>query len=196
LLSSDRELQYQQEFSAAQKVELFMHLFQGRTDIFAQHWKNLKGRSGYSVACENEWAPKLCHKPKTKCMECANQRFNQFNKHVIYQHLTGKKVVGLYPLLQDNTCQLLAIDFDKSDWKEAISAVIRVCSDLKIPHVVEISRSGQGAHLWVFMSEPFPAKDARLLGFAILDKAMELYPDLSTAVKKLFSWCRAQFAIT
>lgn len=112
-------------------------------------------------------------------MECSNQRFKQLNKHVIYQHLTGKKVVGLYPLLENNTCQLLAIDFDKCDWKEAISAVIKACYELKVPHLVEISRSGQGSYLWAFISEALPAKDVRLLGFAILDKAMELYPDLS-----------------
>ena len=162
-----------------QKVKLFMSLFKGRTDIFAQHWQNTKGRSGYSVACENEWASRLCNKPKIKCMDCSNQRFKPVNEHIIYQHLTGKKVIGLYPLLQDNTCQFLAIDFDKSDWKEAVSASIKACHAIEVPYAVEISRPCQGAHLWVFMSEPVPAKDARQLGFAILDKAMELYPHLS-----------------
>lgn len=179
LLIAGQSPQYKDGFSADQKIKLFMCLFRGRTDIFAQHWKNAKGRSGYSVACDNEWKPKLCNKPKVKCMECTNQRFKEINEHIIYQHLTGKKIIGLYPLLQDNTCQLLAVDFDKNDWKDAISAVIKACDALKIPRAVEISRSGQGAHLWVFMSEPLPAKDARLLGFAILDKAMDLYPNLS-----------------
>ena len=74
---------------------------------------------------------------------------------------------------------MLAIDFDKSDWKEAIAATIQACQQLDIPHAVEISRSGQGAHLWVFLSEPIPAKAVRQLGFIILNKSMELYPDLS-----------------
>jgi len=81
--------------------------------------------------------------------------------------------------LEDNKCHLLAIDFDKSDWKEATAATIQACQQLEIPHAIEISRSGQGAHLWVFLSEPIPAKAVRQLGFVILDKSMELYPDLS-----------------
>jgi len=168
----------QQEFSNEQKIKLFMRLFKGRSDIFAQHWQNAKGRSDYSIACENEWVPKLCNKPKIKCMDCSNQRFKNLDKQVIYQHLTGKKVVGLYPLLEDNSCHLLAIDFDKSDWKEATPVTIQACQQLDIPHAVEISRSGQGTHLWVFLSEPIPAKVVRQLGFVILDKSMELYPDL------------------
>ena len=117
----------QREFSNEQKIKLFMRLFKGRSDSFAQHWKKAKGRSGYSIACENEWVPKLCNKPKIKCMDCSNQRFKNLDEQVIYQHLTGKKVVGLYPLLEDNTCHLLAINFDKNDWKEATSATIQAC---------------------------------------------------------------------
>ncbi len=156
-----------------------MTLFRGRTDVFAHHWQNSKGRSGYSVACENEWVPKLCHKPKVKCMDCANQQFKPITEQAIYQHLSGKKIVGLYPLLHDNTCQLLAIDFDKNDWREAVVAAAKASLELYIPYAIEVSRSGQGAHLWVFFNEATPAKDARLLGFSILDKAMECYPNLS-----------------
>lgn len=139
--------QHAKTLSADQKVKLFMSLFKGRTDIFSNRWKNSKGRSGYSVACENEWVPKLCHKPKVKCMDCANQRFKPINEHIIYQHLAGKTIVGLYPLLQDNSCHLFAVDFDKSDWKEATTAAAKSCLELNIPYVVEISQSGQGAHL-------------------------------------------------
>ena len=87
----------QQEFSNEQKIKLFMRLFKGRANSFAQHWQNGIGKSGYSIACENEWVPKLCNKPKIKCMDCSNQRFKNLDKQVIYQHLTSKKVVGLYP---------------------------------------------------------------------------------------------------
>jgi hypothetical protein len=95
-------------------------------------------------------------------MDCTNQRFKPINKQIIYQHLAGKRIVGLYPLLQDNNCHLLAVDFDKNDWKEAVIAAAKSCLELNIPHLVEISQSGQGAHLWVFFSESVPAKDARL----------------------------------
>lgn len=165
--------------STNEKVQLFKRLFRGRVDIFANRWQSNKGRSGYSVACNNEWVPEICNKPKVKCMDCAHQNFKVLDKKAIYAHLSGKQVVGLYPLLQDNTCYLIAIDFDKTDWQESASAVAEVCRQFNVPHALEISRSGNGAHLWIFFSEPITAKEARLLGFALLDKAMESYPDLS-----------------
>ena len=176
---SNDATQHSEVLSTDQKVRLFMSLFKGRTDVFANRWKNTQGRIGYSVACDNEWVPNICHKPKVKCMDCANQRFKPINEQVIYQHLAGKKIVGVYPLLKDNNCHFFTVDFDKNDWKEAVIAASKSCLELNIPYQIEISQSGQGAHLWVFFSESVPAKDARLLGFSILDKAMESYPNLS-----------------
>ncbi len=165
--------------SVNQKITIFNQLFKGRSDVFANRWQNTKGLSGYSVACHNEWVPNICKKPKVKCMNCSHQKFKNLDDKQTYEHLTGKQVIGLYPLLSDSTCYLLAIDFDKTDWQEAVGAVAKVCYGLKVPHAIEISRSGNGAHLWVFFSEAVSAKDARLLGFNLLDKAMENYPDLS-----------------
>jgi superfamily II DNA or RNA helicase len=165
--------------SAEQKVQLFRDLFRGRTDVFAVRWQNSQGRHGYSVACHNEWVPGLCNKPKIKCGDCGNKHFKALDEQAIYDHLAGKKVVGLYPLLPGNRCHLLAADFDKAGWQDAVKAMSRVCQEASIPHAVEISRSGNGAHLWIFFSEPVPAEDARRLGFALLDKAMEVHPGLS-----------------
>ncbi len=176
---SNGAAQHSEVLSTDQKVRLFMSLFKGRTDVFANRWKNTQGRSGYSVACDNEWVPNICNKPKVKCMDCTNQRFTPINEQVIYQHLAGKKIIGIYPLLKDNNCHFFAVDFDKNDWKEAVIAASKSCLELNIPYLIEISQSGQGAHLWVFFSDSVPAKDARLLGFSILDKAMESYPNLS-----------------
>jgi len=166
-------------FSPEQKVSLFQSLFRGRTDIFATRWQNSKGRSGYSVACNNEWVKGVCNKPKIKCNECPSREYKTLNNPIIYDHLAGKQIVGLYPLLPDNTCYLLAADFDKKGWQGAIKALAQVCLQFNISHAVEISRSGNGAHLWIFFSEPVPARDARLLGFGLLDKAMERHPELS-----------------
>ena len=96
-----------------------------------------------------------------------------------YDHLAGKYTLGLYPLLEDNRCWLLAADFDKSDWKEAVTAFRRACAVLNVPFSVERSRSGNGAHIWVFFESPVLAKDARQLGFILLDKAMEFHAGLS-----------------
>ena len=165
--------------STEQKITIFKKLFSGRTDIFAQRWQNSRGRSGYSVACHNEWKTGLCNKPKIKCTDCSNKKFKALDTQVNYDHLTGKQIIGLYPLLTQNTCYLLAADFDKKDWQAAINAIRLACKQFDIPHAVEISRSGNGAHLWIFFSEPIPAKDARQLGFGLLDKAMEIHPNLS-----------------
>ena len=165
--------------SVNQKIELFKKLFNGRQDVFATRWENATGRSGYSVACNNEWVQGICNKPRIKCGECPNREYKALNNQVIYDHLAGKHIVGVYPLLTDNACHFLAADFDKEDWQGAVGAMTQACQQLNIPHAVEISRSGNGAHLWIFFSGPVLARDARLLGFGLLDKAMEIHPDLS-----------------
>lgn len=162
-----------------QKVALFKQLFKGRTDVFATRWQNSKGRSGYSVACHNEWVPGICKKPDIKCSECPNRQHKALDDQAIYDHLAGKHIVGLYPLLPDNTCHLLAADFDKDGWQDAVKAMSEACRQYNIPHLVEISRSGNGAHLWVFFTDAVSSRDARLLGFGLLDKAMEIHPNLS-----------------
>ncbi|MGB0281736.1 MAG: TOTE conflict system archaeo-eukaryotic primase domain-containing protein [Neptuniibacter sp.] len=166
-------------YSPEQKIAIFRGLFRGRTDIFANRWQNKQGRSGYSVACNNEWVQGICHKPRIKCQDCNHRQFTELNDQIIYRHLAGQQVVGLYPLMHDNTCYFLAADFDKGQWQEEVKAMSKACRKFAIPHAIEISRSGNGAHLWIFFNEKVPAKEARLLGFGLLDKAMEFYPNLS-----------------
>jgi len=166
-------------FSPEQKIAIFRNLFRGRTDIFANRWQNQRGRSGYSVVCDNEWVQGVCNKPRIKCLDCAHRQFSELNDQIIYRHLAGQQVVGLYPLLQDSTCHLLATDFDKGNWQNEVKAMSRACTEYGVPHAVEISRSGNGAHLWIFFDDKVPANKARLLGFGLLDKAMETYPNLS-----------------
>ncbi len=131
------------------------------------------------MACNNEWVQGICNKPRIKCQDCTHRQFSELNDQVIYRHLAGRQVVGLYPLLHDNTCYLLAADFDKGSWQDEVKAMSIACAEYGVPHVVEISRSGNGAHLWIFFDEKISANEARLLGFRLLDKAMEIYPNLS-----------------
>lgn len=168
-----------EELSPGQKVAIFRGLFRGRTDVFATRWQNQQGRSGYSVACNNEWVPGVCNKPRIKCQDCNHRQFTELNDDVVYRHLAGQKIVGLYPLLHDNTCYFLAADFDKSGWRDDVKAMSRACSEFGVAHAIEISRSGNGAHLWIFFSDNIPAREARSLGFGLLDKAMEICPNLS-----------------
>jgi len=165
--------------SPRQKIELFSSLFKGRDDVFALRWENRQGRSGYTVACANEWQARICNKPRIKCGDCSHRSLRPLNEAIFFDHLVGKCTVGLYPLLPNDKCWLLAVDFDKSDWKLSVTALRNVCRDRSIPCAVEISRSGNGAHLWIFFNELIPARDARKLGFALLDKAMEQHANLS-----------------
>lgn len=150
------------------KVALFKRLFRGRADVHALRWDSKSGKSGYAPACSNEWKAGICEKPRIKCAECQHRRFLPVTDSVIHNHLAGKITVGIYPLLQGDSCYLLAADFDEADWQEDAQAFMRSCSELKVPASLEISRSGRGAHVWIFFAVPVPASDARRLGTAII----------------------------
>lgn len=156
-------------FSAQEKVALFRRLFRGRTDVYPIRWESkTTGKTGYSPACANEWRQGVCNKPRIKCSDCSHRVLSQLIDFVIYEHLAGKHTVGVYPLLTDDTCHFLAADFDEAEWKEDALAFVQSCDELGVPVALEISRSGNGAHAWVFFSGTVSARDARRLGTAII----------------------------
>jgi len=155
--------------STKEKIALFQRLFRGRSDVYPVRWVNKDGtRSGYTPACGNEWKIGLCDKKRVKCSECGNRLLLPLADRVIYDHLAGEHVVGVYPLLTDDTCHFLAVDFDEADWREDVQAFAISCRELGLPVAIEISRSGAGAHAWIFFSSAVPARDARRLGSAII----------------------------
>ena len=156
--------------SASDKVALFRRLFQGRQDVFARRWESSQGKAGYTPACENEWVDGVCRKPSVKCADCRNRKLIPLTDQIIFDHLTGKLVIGLYPLLNDDTCRLLAIDFDEGDWKDDASAFVAACRELSVPAALEVSRSGKGAHVWIFFVSAIPAVEARRLGAALISR--------------------------
>lgn len=156
-------------FSTTEKVAIFRRLFRGRTDVYAIRWESkTTGRTGYTPACGNEWLVGVCGKPRIKCGECSNRLLISLTDTVIYEHLTGKRTVGVYPLLSDDTCHFLAADFDETEWREDAKAFCQSCHELGVPVALEISRSGNGAHAWIFFSGSVSARDARRLGTAII----------------------------
>ncbi|MFZ4536296.1 TOTE conflict system archaeo-eukaryotic primase domain-containing protein [Propionivibrio sp.] len=156
-------------FSPEQKVSLFRRLFRGRTDVYPVRWESKStGRPGYAPACANEWRVGVCEKPRIKCADCGNRLLIPLSDEVIYKHLTGDHTIGVYPLLPDDTCHFLAVDFDESEWKEDILAFVQSCRELGVPVALEISRSGNGAHAWLFFAGSVSARDARRLGTAII----------------------------
>ena len=159
--------------SSAEKVNLFWSLFHGRDDVYPLRWEDRKGRSGYSPACANEWDRNLCLKPKGKCADCQNRNLLPVTEEVLRDHLQGKHTIGVYPLLTDDRCWFLAADFDKKYWQDDILTFLKTCNEMSIPAAVERSRSGNGAHLWIFFQEPIEASLARKLGSLVLTRALE-----------------------
>jgi len=160
----------EKRLTSTEKVKLFKSLFRGRSDVFAQRWESMRGTSGYSPACANEWKPGVCRKPAVKCGKCNERELLPLTDEVVYDHLAGKHTVGIYPLFPDDTCRFLSVDFDGSDWKNDSRAFWKTCKEFGAPAYIEISRSGRGAHVWVFFSEPVPAVSARRLGTAIISR--------------------------
>jgi superfamily II DNA or RNA helicase len=154
--------------STQEKVALFRRLFRGRTDVYALRWESKAGKSGYSPACANEWRPGICEKPRIKCSDCGHRLLVSLTDQTIYDHLVGRHTVGVYPLLADDTCHFLAVDFDDADWRNDVQAFAGSCRELGVPVVLEISRSGNGAHAWLFFSSNVPARDARRLATAAI----------------------------
>ncbi len=155
--------------STNEKVALFRRLFRGRDDVWALRWESkTSGKSGYSPACANEWQLGICGKPRIKCGDCAHRQLIPVSDLVIYHHLAGTHTAGMYPLLEDDSCYFLAVDFDEAEWQKDASAFMRSCDELGVPAALEISRSRQGAHVWIFFASRVSAREARRLGTAII----------------------------
>ncbi|MBU3626576.1 hypothetical protein ICN48_10055 [Polynucleobacter sp. JS-Safj-400b-B2] len=107
--------------SNADKIALFRRLFRGRTDVYSLRWESKKsGNSGYAPTCANEWRAGVCNKPRIKCGDCNRRELITLSDTVIHEHLTSKKTIGIYPLLEDDTCYFLAVDFDEEQWRDDV----------------------------------------------------------------------------
>ena len=165
-----------------EKITLFLSLFKGRGDVYPKLWQNQKtGKKGYSPACANEWVRGVCQKPRVKCSECPNQAFFPVTTDTVLYHLQGRHVIGVYPLLKDETCWFLAADFDKEAWQNDVLAFTDTCRRLDVPYAIERSRSGNGAHVWFFFSSPVPAATARKMGSYLITETMSRRHQLSMA---------------
>lgn len=162
------------------RMQLYRSLFRGRDDMYAQLWQNRQsGKVGYSPSCKHEWNRALCQKPHGKCNDCTNREFLLLTDSVIENHLEGKVTVGVYPLLENDLCHFVAIDFDKCSWREDSVAFLDTCRIMGIPAALERSRSGNGGHVWIFFSELIAASEARKLGCNLLTETMSRRHELS-----------------
>ena len=176
------------------KIALFGSLFKGRDDLYAKRFENRKnGKSGYQPVCRNEWIEGICEKPKKhriSCGSCSRRAFEPVTGEVIRNHLTGFApaknewaspapfVMGVYPLLLNESCCFLAIDLDKKTWQEDAKAFMDTCRLEGIPAALERSRSGNGAHVWVFFEQPVPAAKARKLGSYLMTRTLDRRPEI------------------
>ena len=165
----------------AEKVGLFRSLFRGRPDVFPTRFVSKKtNKAGYAPACSNKWETGLCVlKTGGKCSDCAHQAFTSVSDEAVTDHLQGRHVMGVYALLEDETCWFLAADFDKSSWREDVAAFAETCRSVGAPVAIERSRSGNGAHAWFFFAAPVPARVARSMGCYLITETMSRRHELS-----------------
>ncbi len=174
--------------SQAEKISLFRALFRGREDVFPRRFENRKtGKSGFAPVCRNEWKTGICQKPKISCQKCNHREFVPISDEIIRNHLIGSDpndhssrdfTIGVYPLLTDETCWFLAVDFDKATWADDAKAFMETCESYQIPAALERSRSGNGGHVWIFFETAIPAVTARKLGTLLLTKTMNRRPEI------------------
>jgi len=179
-------------------AKFFYSMFKGRRDVYSKRAgkPNAKtGKTGYYTQCWNFWKDGVCLKKtgkQIKCGDCSNQSYRQLKGDVVINHLKGERedcadVIGLYPMHLDETCNFLVFDFDNHDdktsgddfantddeWIDEVNAMRTICIENHVDVLVERSRSGEGAHIWMFFEEPIPAAVARKFGTALLTKGAE-----------------------
>ncbi|MEJ7736981.1 MAG: hypothetical protein WKF97_06105 [Chitinophagaceae bacterium] len=157
----------------ASNLEIFNSLFKGRSDVFATRWER-NGKSGYMPAYILDWDQYKLHKAKGGTLkDFTNKQYAPLTEKRILNHLEGKEILGIYPLLQDNTSWFIAADFDQSIaksklWMDECRAFILECEKHDLPVYLERSRSGTGGHVWMFFEEPYPAYKSRFLFIHLL----------------------------
>lgn len=164
------------KISSEEKMKIYRSYFRGREDIYAVFYKQ-----SVFPACYNRTKGNCYYEKGHKvCSKCNNSNFVPLTDDIIRNHIRkSNQRIGLYPLLKDNTCYLLAIDFDEDDWFDAMLSVYRVAKRYGIDSLMERSKSGAGGHLWIFFDNNIYASYARKLGFFLLDEAMKVNKRIS-----------------
>lgn len=151
-----------------------MSLFRSRTDVYARRWEK-DGRSGYSPAYEFNWDEFMAHKRRGGTLkDFEHKRLLPLTSDVIKKHLLGLQVIGIYPILPENTSWFLAADFDGKTWKQEATAFIDACTKAGLAAYLERSRSGNGGHAWIFFSEPCPCYKSRQIGLELVRRAFHI----------------------
>lgn len=175
-------------FSILEKLQLFNDLFIGRRDVYARGFQSKKyNKMGYSPACANADNKTLCQRGRIRCLDCPNRVFAQFDLKAIKMHLQGQDgmgrpfIAGLYPLMPDDTCKLLAVDFDSDNYQAESLSFLSICDRYHIPAYLERSRSGNGAHVWFFFKDFVKASAVRKMATLLLEATMAEHSSVTLA---------------
>lgn len=167
-----------EKLSTIDKIEIYLSYFRGRPDVYAERYFSKKHQKfGWNPACDRSFQAG-CKKGKIKnyCSICPISQFPSLDGVILKHHFTGKLTcegIGIYPLLTDNTCYLLAMDFDEDNWFDDMLSVYKIALRYDIYPLMERSSSGHGGHLWLFFEIPVKALKARKLGSLLIQEAME-----------------------
>lgn len=158
--------------SFSENVEFIKKIFFNRTDVFANYWES-NGKKGYAFSCKNEWIKNVCNKTmKSTCAKCQHKKFKELSEATILNHLNGFKTIGTYTIDSENKSKFLVFDFDKATWKEEVIALKKIIDQNNFKSYIEISKSGNGAHLWLFFKTKVDASVLRGLGKYFLFESM------------------------
>jgi len=156
------------------QLNLYLSLFHGRTDIYARRWEKNE-KSGYSPAYDFNWNEFLAHKNRGGTMTTFEKKtVIPLTPEVIRKHLIGQHVIGIYPLLENNTSHFIVADFDGEYAFEEATRLIEICAEFGLPAYLERSRSGNGAHAWLFFEEAYPAVRSRTILLECIRRALKL----------------------
>ena len=173
------------QFSSKEKLAIFAKLFAGRDDVYARRFESKTGKSGYSPVCANRFRSGICDLRNTRCQKCPHRVLEPYTEKAIYQHLTGRQTIGIYPLLPGDLCYFLVVDFDKLSFQKDVQAFMKTCQSHHYPAYIERSRSGFGAHVWFFFEDKVPASAARRMANFLINKTADTYPDLLDSFDRL-----------
>ena len=166
---------------------LLRSLFKGRKDVFALRWEKTN-KSGYMPAYSYDPYMYRLHKQKGGTFkDYKDKTYLKLDDYQLSKHLSGEKFIGIYPLLKDNTSWFIVADFDKKNWQEQSVKAVDACKEYDIPAYLERSRSGNGAHVWIFFDKLYPAIKSRRIILSIFEKT-DVFSvfDKNTSFDRLF----------